>query len=52
VIVVIKAVAEHHTLCSQQIKTYLKLAEMELGLLINFNVPVIKDGIKRVILSK
>lgn len=30
-----------------QILTYLKLSKMKLGLLINFNVPLIKDGIKR-----
>jgi GxxExxY protein len=52
VIVEVKAVAEHHSLHSQQVKTYLKLTGMELGLLINFNVPIIKDGIKRVILNR
>ena len=30
-----------------QLLTYLKLAKIEIGLLINFNVPVLKDGIKR-----
>ena len=30
-----------------QLVTYLKLAEMHLGYLINFNVPLIKNGIKR-----
>ncbi|MEO7673344.1 MAG: GxxExxY protein [Pyrinomonadaceae bacterium] len=29
--------------------TYLRLAEMRLGLLINFNVVLIKDGIRRVV---
>ncbi len=29
--------------------TYLRLADMRLGLLINFNVPLIKDGIRRVV---
>ena len=33
-----------------QVLTYLKLAECKLGLLINFNVKYLKDGIKRVIL--
>ena len=33
-----------------QILTYLKLANCKLGLLINFNVKLLKDGIKRVIL--
>lgn len=32
-----------------QVLTYLKLSKRELGLLINFNVPLIKDGIKRIV---
>jgi len=32
-----------------QLLTYLKLTNNRLGLLINFNVPLIKDGIKRVV---
>jgi len=31
-----------------QVITYLKLTNLPLGLLINFNVPLIKDGIHRV----
>ena len=34
----------HHA----QLITYLKLTGIKFGLLINFNVPVLKDGIKRV----
>ena len=30
-----------------QLLTYLKLSEKKLGLLINFNVPVLKEGIRR-----
>jgi GxxExxY protein len=30
-----------------QILTYMKLAQVKAGLLINFNVSVLKDGIKR-----
>jgi GxxExxY protein len=30
-----------------QLLTYLKLSDKKLGLLINFNVPVLKDGIRR-----
>jgi len=30
-----------------QLLTYLKLADLRLGLLINFNVPILKQGIKR-----
>ncbi len=33
-----------------QVLTYLKLSGLRLGLLINFNVPVIRDGIKRIAL--
>ena len=33
-----------------QVLTYLKLTKLRLGLLINFNVPLIKNGIERVIL--
>ncbi|MEP6705836.1 MAG: GxxExxY protein, partial [Acidobacteriota bacterium] len=29
--------------------TYLRLADVRLGLLINFNVELIKDGIRRVV---
>ena len=31
-----------------QLLTYLKLTGIKVGLLINFNVPVLKDGIKRI----
>jgi GxxExxY protein len=30
-----------------QLVTYLKLADKKLGYLINFNVPLLKEGIKR-----
>jgi GxxExxY protein len=33
-----------------QLLTYLKLTRHRLGLLINFNVPLIRDGIKRIAL--
>ncbi|MBI1344210.1 MAG: GxxExxY protein [Terrimonas sp.] len=33
-----------------QLLTYLKLSQKRLGLLINFNVPLLKNGIKRMIL--
>jgi GxxExxY protein len=33
-----------------QILTYMKLADIHTGLLINFNVPLLKEGIKRFIL--
>jgi len=33
-----------------QLLTYLKLTKNRPGLLVNFNVPVIKQGIKRIVL--
>ncbi len=49
-LVVLKAVEGLLPLHTAQLLTYLKLSGHRLGLLINFNVPVIKDGIRRVIL--
>jgi len=46
-IVELKAVEKHHRLFEAQLLTYLKLTGQRLGLLINFNVGLIKDGIKR-----
>jgi GxxExxY protein len=34
-----------------QILTYLHLTKLKVGLLINFNVAILKDGIKRVVLT-
>jgi len=34
-----------------QLMTYMKLTGNHLGLLVNFNTPLIKDGIKRVVLT-
>jgi GxxExxY protein len=50
-IVEVKAVELFHPVHKAQVLTYLKLTGHSLGLLINFNVPLIKDGIKRIILS-
>lgn len=33
----------------KQLLTYLRLTDMKLGLLINFNVPLIKNGIHRIV---
>ncbi|MFT3845452.1 MAG: GxxExxY protein [Lacibacter sp.] len=33
----------------KQVQTYLKLADLKLGLLVNFNVALLRDGIKRII---
>lgn len=45
----LKAVNELLPVHQAQLLTYLKLEARPLGLLINFNVPVLKDGIRRVV---
>lgn len=52
VVVEVKAVENTLAVHEAQLLTYLKLSVMELGLLINFNVPILKKGIKRIALSK
>jgi GxxExxY protein len=32
-----------------QLLTYLKLSKLQVGLLLNFNVPVLKDGLRRIV---
>ena len=49
-VVELKAVESMLPLFEAQLLTYLKLTGKRLGLLINFNVPKIKDGIRRIIL--
>jgi len=49
-IVELKAVEKQNPLFEAQLLTYLKLTGHRLGLLINFNVPLIKDGIRRIVL--
>jgi GxxExxY protein len=48
VIVEIKSVEQTAPVHYKQLLTYLRLADKRLGLLINFGVDRIKDGIKRV----
>jgi GxxExxY protein len=49
-IVEIKAVEEMNRIFKAQVLTYLKLANLRLALLINFNVHLLRDGIERIIL--
>ena len=49
VVVELKAVEAISDVHVAQILTYLKLSKCEIGLLINFNVALLKDGIKRYI---
>jgi len=50
VVVEIKSVAALAPIYEAQLLTYLKLGGWKLGLLINFNVLVLKEGIRRRIL--
>ncbi len=50
-LVELKAVDAFHPLHQAQLLTYLRLAERELGLILNFRVMLLRDGIKRVALS-
>jgi len=46
----LKAVDQILPVHQAQLLTYLKLTHKRLGFLINFNVPLIKNGIKRMVL--
>jgi GxxExxY protein len=50
VVVEIKSVSAIEPVHEAQLMTYLKLGGWKLGLLINFNVPVLKQGIRRRVL--
>jgi GxxExxY protein len=50
IIIELKAQKNYHPVWEAQILSYLKLTDKRLGFLINFHVPLIKDGIKRIIL--
>lgn len=50
VIVEIKSVKELATIHEAQLLSYLKLSNCKRGLLINFNVKMLKNGIKRLII--
>lgn len=49
VIIEIKSIEEIAPVHIKQLLTYLRLADLKLGLLINFNVVLIKQGIRRVV---
>lgn len=50
VIIEIKAQENTHPVWEAQLLSYLKLTGKRLGLIVNFHVPLIKQGIKRMIL--
>ncbi|KAA6313633.1 hypothetical protein EZS27_035623 [termite gut metagenome] len=47
IIIELKSISEIHEIHEVQLLTYLKLSGKKLGLLINFNVPVLIQGVKR-----
>jgi GxxExxY protein len=49
-VVELKAVERLLPVHEAQLLTYLKLGGFRTGLLLNFNAPVLKDGIKRMVL--
>jgi len=49
IIIEIKSVEVMNPVYTAQLITYLKLANKKLGYLINFNVPLLKDGFKRIV---
>lgn len=51
VVVEVKAIEKMIPIHEAQLVTYLKLSGYPIGLLINFNVPLIKDGIRRMVRS-
>jgi len=51
-VIELKAVNSFHDLHAAQLLTYMKLAGISVGLLINFNTPLLKKGIRRMILGR
>jgi GxxExxY protein len=49
VVIEVKSIEAIHPVHKKQVLTYLKFADKRLGLLINFNVALIKDGITRLV---
>ena len=49
VIIEVKSIETMGPVHAKQLRTYLRLTDLRLGLLINFNVELIKDGIRRVV---
>ena len=51
IVLELKTIERFEPIHSAQVISYLKATQCPLGLLINFNVPVLKQGIKRLILT-
>lgn len=52
VIVELKVVKKLEPIHEAQLLTYMKLTKCQVGLLLNFNVPTLKEGIKRLVLTR
>ena len=50
IVVELKAVSKLEPIHEAQLLTYMRLTQCRVGLLINFNVPILKQGIKRMVL--
>jgi len=50
IIIELKAQEMYHPVWEAQLLSYLKLTQKRLGYILNFHVPLMKDGIKRMIL--
>lgn len=50
IIIELKAQENYHPVWEAQLLSYLRLSNKHLGYIINFTVPLIKDGIKRMVL--
>ena len=51
-IIELKSCEELNPVHRAQLTCYLRLEKLTVGLLVNFNVPILVDGLKRVVLSK
>jgi GxxExxY protein len=52
VVVEVKSIAKFLPVHEAQVLTYMRLSELERGLLLNFNVALLKDGIRRLIMTR
>jgi GxxExxY protein len=46
-IIELKSIEQIHPIHEAQVLTYMRLAGVKTGLLVNFNVPILKEGLKR-----
>jgi GxxExxY protein len=50
IVLEIKSVGQLHPVHHAQVLSYLRVSRLPVGLLMNFNVPVLQDGLKRIVL--